>query len=319
MNRDTLIRRLERTGQEAVARHLEQLDPPARERLEAQLAGFDYALVERLASVAKAGGPPGTVGEFEPAPVVPLRRPPEEIDAARRAGEEAIRAGTVAAFVVAGGQGSRLGYDGPKGCYPIGPLSGKSLFQIHAEKVLAAGRRYGADIPLYVMTSGTNDAAVRRFFEQNDHFGLAARDVFFCRQRMIPAFDQSGRFLLEAPDRVFVNPDGHGGSYHALSASGAFDHMAGRGIERISYFQVDNPLVPAVDPLFVGEHVRRGSEMSSKVLEKRDALEKLGVFGYVDGELRVVEYSDMSEELQRRRRPDGSLRYRYGSIAVHVI
>ena len=314
-----LIDDLHRAGQGHVARHLEALGPDARGRLVEQLRRFDYALVRELAALAGEPSAARLVEEFEPAPVTRLGRPAEEIAAAREAGEAAARQGTVAAFVVAGGQGSRLRFEGPKGCYRIGPISGKSLFQIHAEKILAAARRYGAPIPCYVMTSEMNDADVRAFFEQHRFFGLAPEDVFFCVQRMIPAFDPEGRFLLDAEDHVFVSPDGHGGSYFALSSSGALDDMARRGIRHISYFQVDNPLVPPVDPVFIGEHIRSGSEMSSKVLRKRDPLERLGVFGYVDGELGVVEYSEMSEDLQRTRLPDGSLKYAFGSIAIHVI
>ena len=319
MGDDTLTRELELSGQSHVVRHLDTLRPDARRRLTDQLSRFDYGLVRKLAGLipTEAGG--GLVKEFEPAPVMRGARPESEIAAARRAGEVAIRKGEVAAFVVAGGQGSRLRLQGPKGCYRIGPISGKSLFQIHAEEVLAAGRRYRADIPLYVMTSTTNDAQVRAFFEQNNFFGLDCTAVAFCVQRMLPAFDRDGRFLLDAPDHVFVSPDGHGGSYFALESSGALADMARRGVRHVSYFQVDNPMVPVVDPLFIGEHVRTGSEMSSKVLRKREPAEKLGVFGIIDGELRVVEYTEMSRELQERTLPDGSPKYAFGSIAVHII
>jgi UDP-N-acetylglucosamine/UDP-N-acetylgalactosamine diphosphorylase len=319
MTEQELARELEGAGQGHVVSHLRQLEGAEREHLARQLSGFDYGLVRRLAERARSEGPGGEVEEFEPAPVSRAERPAAEVTAARRCGDAEIHAGRVAAFVVAGGQGSRLGFDGPKGCFPIGPVSGKSLFRIHAEKVLATGRRYGAAVPFIVMTSETNDAAVRAFFEEQGWFGLDPADVLFCVQQMLPAFDRDGRFLLDGSDRVFVSPDGHGGSFHALAASGALDALAERGVEHISYFQVDNPLVPAVDPVFLGEHVRAGSEMSSKVVAKREPLEKLGVFGYVDGELRVVEYSEIPKALQKKRLPDGSLKYAFGSIAIHAI
>ena len=319
MEHRELIAALEASGQAHIARHLKTLTGEDARRLAAQLGRFDYELVRRLSVRAKEAAAAPEADEVEPAPVLRLGRPQAEMAEARRVGEAAIRAGEVGAFIVAGGQGSRLRYDGPKGCYPIGPVSGKSLFQIHAEKVLAAGRRHGVRVPLYVMTSETNDAAVREFFDANAFFGLAPTGVVFCTQRMLPAFDRHGRFLLEAPDHVFVSPDGHGGSYFALRSSRAFDDMRERGIRHLSYFQVDNPLVPAADPLFIGEHLRAGSEFSSKVLLKRDPAEKLGVFGYVSGELRVVEYSELTPEQQEARLPDGSLRYAFGSIAIHVL
>jgi len=316
---DALLRDLERADQGQISEHLGTLTDDARARLIRQLSAFDWQLVRELARLVKEQALGPEVAEFEPAPVVPLSRPAEAVAEARRTGEAAIREGTVAAFVVAGGQGSRLRFDGPKGCYRIGSISGKSLFQIHAERVLAAGRRYGAEIPLYVMTSETNDAQVREFFEQNEFFALPAEDVAFCTQRVLPAFDAEGRLFLDAPDHVFVSPDGHGGSYRALQSSGALDDMARRGVRHISYFQVDNPMVPAIDPVFIGEHVRTGSEMSSKVLKKREPREKLGVFANIDGALRVVEYSEMDDALQRKTLPDGSLKYAFGSIAVHAI
>jgi UDP-N-acetylglucosamine/UDP-N-acetylgalactosamine diphosphorylase len=314
-----LVEALRSAGQSAAAERLRALSGAAAGRLAEQLRRFDMDLVARLAGLVRSRAGSASVGEFEPAPVTRADRPAEQVAAARRAGREEIARGRVAAFVVAGGQGTRLRFDGPKGCYPVGPASGKTLFRIHAEKVLAAGRRAGVSIPLYVMTSETNDAAVREFFAENARFGLPPDDVFFCVQRMLPAFDARGEMIFDRPDHVFVSPDGHGGSYFALESSGALDDMERRGIRRVSYFQVDNPLVSAVDPEFIGEHVRSGSEMSSKVLRKREPLEKLGVFGFVDGELRVVEYSEMSTELQRQTLPDGSLKYAFGSIAVHVI
>ena len=319
MHDEELIGELQSSGQDHIVRHLGALPDEAAQRLRGQLGRFDYGLVRKLSALAGGGMQAGAAADVEPAPVVRASRPEREIEAAREIGEAAIRNGEVGAFLVAGGQGSRLQYDGPKGCYEIGPVSGKSLFQIHAEKVLASNRRYGAQVPFYIMTSETNDAAVRAFFDATGFFGLPPGDVFFCVQRMLPAFDMDGRFLLDAPGHVFVNPDGHGGSYFALLASGAFDDMARRGVRCLSYFQVDNPIVPAVDPVFIGEHVRTGSEMSSKVLRKREPMEKLGVFGAIGGELRVVEYSELTREQQEAALPDGSLKYAFGSIAIHVL
>ena len=310
---------LKRSGQGHIVRHMDSLEGELRERLARQLGRFDYTLVRELRERARRHAAAEQPGEFEPAPVVRAGRPDGQTAASRRVGEEAIRNGEAAAFVAAGGQGTRLRYDGPKGCYPIGPISGKSLFQIHAEKILASARRYAAAIPFCVMTSETNDEAVRAFFREERFFGLSPNDVFFCVQRMLPAFDREGRFLLDEAGHVFCSPDGHGGAFFALQSSGALADMKRRGIRHISYFQVDNPLVPVIDPLFIGEHIRTSSEMSSKVLAKREPLEKLGVFGRFGGRLRVIEYSDMSEELQRRTLPDGSLKYAFGSIAIHVV
>jgi UDP-N-acetylglucosamine/UDP-N-acetylgalactosamine diphosphorylase len=237
---------------------------------------------------------------------------------ARRRGREAIAAGRVAALVVAGGDGTRLGFAGPKGSLPVTPVRRKSLFQVFAEGLLACRRFYGGNVPWYIMTSPANDAVTREFFARNKFFGLPAEDVFFFAQGRMPALGRDGKILLADKGLIAWNPDGHGGSVTALRRSGALDDMARRQVEVISYFQVDNPLVHCVDPLFVGLHLEAGAEMSAKALPKRDPLEKLGNFCLVDGKATVIEYSDLPEELARATRPDGTLKFSAGSIAIHL-
>ena len=143
----------------------------------------------------------------------------------------AFRDGEVAFLVVAGGQGSRLGFEQPKGMFPIGPVSDKTLFQIHAEKVLALSRRYGVSVPFLVMTSPATDAETRTFFQEQRYFGLSADEVFFFCQGTLPALDRAtGKLLLEAPGRLFVSPNGHGGTLLALVDSGLLDRLQRRGI-----------------------------------------------------------------------------------------
>jgi len=242
-----------------------------------------------------------------------------ERECARRRGERLLREGKVAALVVAGGQGTRLGFDGPKGSFPIAPVSGKSLFQIHAERILAAQRRYQSVMPWYIMTSEATDAPTRRFFEEHSYFGLAPRDVMFFRQGMMPALDRDFRLVLVARDRILLSPNGHGGTFGALHESGMFNDMCARGIEEISYFQVDNPLAPAADPVFLGFHSLAAAEMSSKAVWKSCPEEPMGAFTCVDGRLMVREYSDLSEEQMHERNEDGLLVYGLGSPAVHII
>src|SRR5262249_9454643 len=156
---------------------------------------------------------------------------------------EALRRGEVAALVVAGGQGSRLGFEHPKGLYPIGPVSDKSLFQIHAEKVLALQRRHKAAVPFLVMTSPATHAETEQFFSEHSYFGLPVEEVYFFSQGTMPALDlATGRLLLEAPGRLFASPNGHGGTLTALADSGLLGQLRRRGVRHLFYFQVDNPL-----------------------------------------------------------------------------
>ena len=221
---------------------------------------------------------------------------------------------------MAGGQGTRLGFDHPKGMFPIGPLSGKTLFQIHVEKIVAAGRRYGVRIPLYLMTSPATHEETVAFFAAHDRFGLPAEDLIVFCQGTMPAVDaQTGRVLLEAPGRIAASPDGHGGMLAALDRSGALADIERRGIRHLFYFQVDNPLVDICGREFSGYHLLAQSEFSTQVIAKRDPLERVGNVVQVDGRLMVIEYSDLPEEAANRRNADGSLRIWAGSIAVHVM
>jgi len=257
---------------------------------------------------------------IEPPPVLRLPQSPCEKAAAKRAravGEKVLRAGRVAAFVVAGGQGTRLGCECPKGCYPLGPVSGKTLFQWHAEQIRARSQRYGVKIPWYIMTSRDNDAAIRSYFAANDYLGFSPNDIMFLTQRMVPTLTPEGRLMLANKCHIAMSPDGHGGALYALASSGALADMKRRGIEVISYFQVDNPLVNICDPVFLGYHMLAKAEMSLKIVEKRSPDEKVGHACLQNGKLAVVEYSEMPRALMEARAADGRLRFWAGSIAIH--
>ena len=268
---------------------------------------------------------PDAVGAIEPpAPddLIPVPRTEAERERERRAreaGERMLREGRVAAVLLAGGQGSRLGFDGPKGDYPFAPLSGRTLFAHHAAKIAALRARHGR-LPWYVLTSPQNDAVTRAIFRSADDFGLAPGSVRFVVQGTLPAVDRhSGAILLEGPDRVALSPDGHGGLLSALRASGALDEMAHEGVETMFTFQVDNPLVRVCRPELLGAHRLAGADMTSVVVRKLGPEERMGVIARVNGKTAVVEYSDLPEELAQARDDDGELVYWAGSIAVHCI
>jgi UDP-N-acetylglucosamine/UDP-N-acetylgalactosamine diphosphorylase len=311
-----------RHGQEHVFRFWERLDASARERLLAQaarldLAGLGRAFHEALEALTRAAS-----SRLQPPSVEPLPErggDPARRDAARARGEQLLRAGRVAAFVVAGGQGTRLGFDGPKGALPFGPVTTRSLFELQAQKIRGLARRAGRAVPWYVMTSPATDARTREHFERARWFGLDPRDVFLFSQGTVPAFDSAGRLMLEAPDRIAESPDGHGGSLIALAASGALDHMEARGVDTIFYYQVDNPLVRIGDPLYLGFHDLAGADFSCKVIRKTDPLAKMGIVALVEGRHAMVEYTELDERTARSLGADGTLRFWAGNIAVHAI
>ena len=316
--------RFSESGQEQVFAFWSELDPGQRDRLCSDTREIDLEELGRLVGslIREEGSAHVSYDGLEPAPFIqhPAHGGDEKVWAkARGIGEAALRAGKVAAFTVAGGQGTRLGFDGPKGTFPVTPVLGKTLFQVFAEKLLAAGGRYDADIPWFIMTSTINHEATVQAFEDANCFGLDRNQVHFFSQGRMPAVDLEGKILLSGKDSVAMSPDGHGGSLRALVRSGAVQKMQENGIEAISYFQVDNPLVQVIDPAFIGFHLQAGSGMSSKMIPKAYPGEKVGHFCVQDGKTLVVEYSDMPEALQKERDDSGQLRFLAGSIAIHIL
>jgi len=239
------------------------------------------------------------------------------LEEARTLGMKAVSDGEVAALLLAGGQGTRLGYDGPKGMYDIGLPSEKTLFQFMAERIRKLGQLSGRGdraVPFYVMTSPLNHEATTEYFAKNDNFGI---DVKFFPQGTLPALTPEGKMILEAPTSLAVAPDGNGGIYPALVKHGILDDMKGRGIKYIHAFGVDNALVKPADPTFVGYCIKRGADCGNKVLWKTSPDEKVGVVATRGGRPCIVEYSDISKEMSERRGDDGRLVFGAGNICNH--
>lgn len=323
-NDHPLITTFTNAGQGHVFRWFEQLGPAEQQALLDQASQIDLAEIDHLVAtlVRDSHGTGLDLDGIEPAPSISLPRhggDPKAWEEARSTGEQALRDGRVAAFTVAGGQGTRLGFDAPKGTYPASPVRQATLFQIFAEKILAARQRTGTPIPWYIMTSTLNHADTEAFFRQHDYFGLGADSVSFFRQGLMPAVTLDGKIILESKSSIAMTPDGHGGSLRALVRSGATRSMAEQGIDIISYFQVDNPLVVCIDPAFIGFHLLARSEMSSKMLPKAFPKEKVGNFCRQHGKTLVIEYSDMPDSLCEQRDATGQLCFNAGSIAIHIL
>jgi UDP-N-acetylglucosamine/UDP-N-acetylgalactosamine diphosphorylase len=311
-------------GQEHLLRFADELDQAQLDSLLNQIAALDLEAVPALVRDyvhSKPSFDPGNAA-ITPPPGY-MRGEDWDIEKYRAAGDELLRTGKVAAFTVAGGQGSRLGYDGPKGCFPGGAVSGNPLFACLADWILAAQERYGSVVPWYIMTSPLNHEATVAFFKEHDYFGLNPANISFFPQGVLPSFDMTtGKILLAQKHEVATNPDGHGGSLRALAQSGALADMKQRGIEHISYVQIDNPLARVVDPVFIGLHAAApdsSGEMSTKVVAKTEPGEKVGVVCTIDGKPGVIEYSDLPEATAAQRNPDGTLTLRAGNIALHML
>ena len=323
-NREQLAARLKSHGQEHLLRFWDELDPAGRQQLARQIEAVN---LEQIAALYEQGA-----AAHDWAALARRAEPPQAIrladrqaggrfssHEARQRGTAALAAGKIGVLVVAGGQGSRLGFDHPKGMYAIGPVSGATLLQIHLEKAQAAGRRYGAPVPVYVMTSPVTHDEQATFLDEHDRFGLSADDVILFCQGTMPAVDAAtGKLLLAEKDSLFLSPDGHGGVVAALAAGGALEDMRRRGIEHLFYLQVDNPLVPIGDAEFLGYHLLARSDLTSMAVAKQTPQDRLGVFAIIDGRLHVIEYSDLPDDVAEKRDDVGSLRFWAGSIAVHL-
>ncbi len=319
-----LLNRLAAAGQSHLVDFLPELSDSEAQELLSQLEALDFTELTSLARDYVLQRPETLIPEnIAPAPYFPrVPRDDAELQRYQKAealGAELIASGAVAFLTVAGGQGTRLGYNAPKGTYPIGPVTGRSLFAYFGEGIRRLGERCGRKLTWYVMTSTLNRAATEEFFHDHGFFGLEPDQVFFFTQGTMPAFGRDGKLLLAGKSSLALSPNGHGGTLLALRKSGALEKMEKEGTRIISYFQVDNPLAPFADPLFLGLHELEKAEMSAIMLPKTGPFEKLGNFCSCDGRISIIEYSDLPAELAESRNEDGSLRFISGSPAIHLI
>ncbi|HHT9104394.1 MAG TPA: UTP--glucose-1-phosphate uridylyltransferase [Candidatus Wujingus californicus] len=287
-----------------------------------QISSIDFQFVNKLFRNSLRKVTNRTKGRFVPPKVITppandLERNVEQ--KVRKVGEKALRERKIAVLTVAGGHGTRLGSNGPKGTLPIAPISGKSIFQLHAEKIHAIQKRYDTYIPWYIMTSETNNRVTQAFFKENQFFRLDSQQISFFTQGMLPAVDLHGNLLMSSKANIVMSPNGHGGTIIALNEKGILNDMKRRGVKEIFYHQVDNVLTKIADPVFVGYHLKDGAEMSLKVVKKCHPEEKVGVVVCLDGCLQIIEYSELSKEDMYAKNDDGALKYNAGSIAVHMI
>ncbi len=325
----TITERLNFYNQGHLLSGWDELSPEQQAVLTSQLEAIDFDQLINLLDQHKSNSnssaeTPAQRAQRARAPSSLVRLPQTPAEHAKwqavtQRGEQILREGKVGAILVAGGQGTRLKFDHPKGMYPLGPVSDATLFQMLCEQILARSRRAECLIPYYVMTSDATHEETVEFFKQNEYFGLPPNDVYFFSQGNMPAVDaQTGQLLLSEPGQLAMSPDGHGGLLGSLQAAQLLDDMQARGIEYLYYHQVDNPLAIACDPAFLGWHVEYDSEVSTKVVAKSSPEDKMGVAVDVDGVTQIIEYSDLPIEVARRRTEADELELWAGSTAIHL-
>ncbi len=328
-----LLATLTEHQQTQVLRWWDQLNASDRTQLIRQLELVEFPLIRQIWQQAsqQASGTADSCSRSEgsradraAAPRSVVRRPDSdsaraEWAAAARVGEDLLQRGRVAVVTVAGGQGSRLGFEHPKGMFPIGPVTGRTLFQIFAEQILALRRRHGAALLWMIMTSDATHEETVGFFREHDFFGLGAETVEFFRQGSLPAVDAAtGRLLMCGRADLCLSPDGHGGLVNALRRSGMLRRMHDQGIEHIFYHQVDNPTVVMCSAPLLGFHLLRNSELTTVAVRKLGPSERMGVLVAVDEHTEIIEYSELTAEQAARSDASGQWVFWAGNTAIHV-
>ena len=302
---------LKRYGQEHLIQFYDELDDRERKELLKQINGIDFEKVSALYASAVGGTEEKTVDyKYEPLPHTDKGSlSKEELDSIEKAGNAVMAAGGFAALTMAGGQGTRLGHNGPKGTYDIGLPGHPSLFEIQCRRLKTASQKCGKTIPWYIMTSRENDGDTRRFFKENGFFGYPEQDVMFFIQNMLPMVAFDGKIVLDRKDHIKEGADGHGGVFAALRSSGCYEDMLKRGVKWVFVGGIDNVLLKLCDPSVIGFGEKSGAKIVAKSLVKRDPKEGVGVFCRRNGRPYVVEYTEISDEMANARYADGSFVY----------
>lgn len=313
-----LITTLKKHNQQHLINHYESLETKAKIQFESQLQGIDFELIHQLYRDLVATSV--VEGDSKLSPLEPdVLATAQEKKLWYERGIEALKEGQVAVLLLAGGQGSRLGHEGPKGTFDIGLPSGASLFELQCQTLIALHKVCGVHLHWYVMTSETNNQETVEFFEAHDYFGYPKTHVTFFNQGMLPSVDEEGKLLIKAPGELSLSPDGNGGCFIALKKTGCLDQMKADGAKWLFVYGVDNAITQIADPYFVGYTLMSGLPAASKVVSKVSWDEKVGVLCYKNNRPAIVEYSEMPEDLLVATNNDGELLYNNANILNHLI
>lgn len=296
-------------------RFWETLSAIERERLVQQLERIPLDTLERQKLLLKNDQLPPSSKPLEPFDAFSFSGNPMH----RLKGEELIVQGRLGCLLLAGGQGTRLGHPGPKGTFPLSVIKNKSLFQLCAEKVKAAGKRAGVPLQLAVMTSPENDVETRKFFQSHHFFGLEPSQISFFIQKTLPLLDSSGRLFLQSANKIAEGSDGNGHSLLQFVHSGIFDQWTQKGVEYIQIILIDNPLADPFDAELLGLHYTQENEITLKCTEKIRPDENVGVLVQEDNRCSVVEYSEMLLKEKEARREDGRLKHCCANLSLFCL
>ena len=314
MKENELLNVLKERGQEHIFEAYQKLDDKGKEKLAAQIERIDWSIVEMAGHKELSQ----ERGKLEPLSALEVTQIEENKAKYEEIGLGAIRAGKVGAVLLAGGQGTRLGSDGPKGKYNIGLTKEIYIFERLIRNLMDVTDKAGCFVPLYVMTSDKNHDETIAFFEEKNYFGYPKDFVKFFKQEMAPSVDFQGKLYMESADSLSLSPNGNGGWFYSMEVTGVLKDVKARGVEWLNIFAVDNVLQRIADPVFVGATIDSGCVSGAKVVRKADPEEKIGVLCLEDGKPSIVEYYEMTEEIINSREANGELSYNFGVILNYL-
>ena len=292
--------------------YLDKLSGEQRSRMEQTLEEIDWSLLDKLQHKENKRGVCAPLGAMN------LQEIAEQKDEFEKIGLEAIRAGKVGAVLLAGGQGTRLGFEHPKGTFNIGLTHELFIFEQQMKNLMEVIDKAGVFVPLYIMTSEKNNEETIQFWEKHSYFGYDKSYVRFFIQEMVPAVDYEGRIYMEESDKIAMSPNGNGGWFSSMEKCGLMEDLHKRNIEWLNVFAVDNVLQRIADPVFIGATLKAGCQSGAKVVRKADPYEKVGALCLEDGKPSIVEYYELTKEMAEATNEKGDLEYGFGVILNYL-
>ena len=306
---------LEAKGQSQLLKYYDELDEAGKNNLLTAIENINWDFEEALANPVDMSGKDRDIRPISGLRQAEIQKRKAEFETV---GVEAVKAGKVAAVLLAGGMGTRLGVDGPKGAYDIGITKPLYIFEQQMKNLMEVTEKCGVTVPLYIMTSDKNHAQTTAFWKEHNYFGYPEKDVQFFKQDMAPAVDYDGKIILERKDTPALSPNGNGGWFASLQRAGLCEDLHKRGVEWLNIYAVDNVLQRIADPVFVGATIASGVNCGAKVICKTEPYEKVGVLCMDGTQPDIIEYYELTDEMANQRDENGDLAYCYGAIMNYL-
>ena len=302
--------------QQQILRFYDELSDSDKLILEEELEDLNFSLLDALNKTKESEK---SQSFYEPMDALKLDEITLNYSEYEKIGIDAIQKCSVGAVLLAGGQGTRLGFDKPKGMFNIGESKDLYIFECLINNLMEVVQKSGAYVPLFIMTSDKNDKDTREFFENNDYFGYDKSYIFFFIQEMAPSVDFNGKILLEEKNKLSLSPNGNGGWFSSLVKAGLLDKIQSMKIKWLNFFSVDNVLQKIADPIFIGATIQSGKPSGSKVVKKASPDEKVGVMCKENGKPSIVEYFELTEQMKLEKDAAGEPAYNFGVILNYLL